>query len=99
MWPLRNSNKREKPPRTQEMSRDPDGIANYRFELGYNAENHQMNHQDFTIKVREVVQSVFNVSYNIKILNSEYHICTYNIMLELTSDVLSVLNTFPIFDY
>ena len=52
------------------MSRDPDGIANYRFELGYNAENHQMNHQDFTIKVREVVQSVFNVSYNIKILNS-----------------------------
>ena len=80
------------------MSRDPDGIANYRFELGYNAENHQMNHQDFTIKVREVVQSVFNVSYNIKILNTIY-VSTYDIMQVLTSDVLSVLNIFSIFNY
>ena len=48
------------------MSRDPDGVANYRFEIGYDAENLQMNHQDFNRKVREVVQSVFNVSYYFK---------------------------------
>ena len=70
--PFFYSNKREKPPRTQEMSRDPDGVANYRFEIGYDAENLQMNHQDFNRKVREVVQSVFNVSYNLKVLIWNY---------------------------